>query len=234
MAIQSPKALFEDKWIINEGWVSSNEYFLVNASEGCCGENNLRCINVETRQETILWDTYTIGYAIDREQLFLAVSAAPEADFQGSYIVDWFGNRKKISDEVWGLAFRGGVNSRYVGFDGEKVVTITQDGSIKQISEKPFYNLSVSPDRTWFVLYDETKNIAGIDLYSDNDQFVKPITDQAAFPVAWLPDSSGLFYMANHLYYISIPDGEPILIEECNLNECEYWIDETAFVWSNP
>jgi dipeptidyl aminopeptidase/acylaminoacyl peptidase len=234
LAIQSPKAILEDRWNINEGWVSPNEYFLVNSSEGCCGENNLRYVNVESGQETILWETYAIGYAIDPENLIIAVSAAPEADLQGSYIIDWSGNHKKISDELWALAFRGGVNSRYIGFDGEKVVTITHDGSIKQISDKPFYNLSVSPDRRWFVLYDETKNTSGIDLYSENDQFVKTITEQVAFPVAWLPDSSGLFYMANNLYYVSLPDSEPILVEECNSNECEYWIDETAFVWSNP
>jgi len=234
LVVLRPKAILEDRWNVNEGWVSSNEYFLVNSSEGCCGPNNLRYINVETGQETVLWDTYAIGYAIDPEQLSIAVSAAPEADLQGSYIVDWSGNRKKISDKLWALAFRGGVNSRYVGFDGEKVVTITQDGSIKQISEKPFYNLSVSPDWKWFVLYDESKNISGIDLYSEDDQFVKTITEQMAFPVAWLPDSSGLFYMANNLYYASIPDSKPTLIEECNLNQCRYWIDETAFIWSYP
>jgi hypothetical protein len=214
LVIQRPKALLEDRWNINEGWVSSNEYFLVNSSEGCCGPNNLRYINVETGQETVLWSTYTIGYAIDPEQLFIAVSAAPEADLQGSYIIDWSGNRKKISDELWALAFRGGVNSRYVGFDGENVVAITQDGSIKSISEKPFYNLSVSPDKRWFVLYDESNNTSGIDLYSEDDEFVKTISEQAAFPVAWLRDSLGLFFMTDNLYYISVPDGEPILIEE--------------------
>lgn len=234
LEIQTPKAIFNDRWVINEGWVSSNEYFLVNASEGCCGENDHRYINVETGQETILWETYATGHAIDTERLSLVVSAAPEADLQGSYIVDWAGNHKKISDNMWLFAFRGGVNSRYIGFDGEKVVTITQDGSIDEISAKPFYSLSVSPNRTWFVLYDEFKHVSGLDLYSENDQFVKTITDKMAFPVAWLPDSSGLFYMANNLYYISIPDGKPKLIEECNLNECGNWVDENNFAWSYP
>ena len=117
LVIQHPKAILEDRWNINEGWVSSNEYFLVNSSEGCCGPNNLRYINVETGRETVLWSTYAIGYAIDPEQLSIAVSAAPEADLQGSYIVDWSGNRKKISDDLWAFEFRGGVNSRYIGFD---------------------------------------------------------------------------------------------------------------------
>lgn len=235
LEIQNPKAILNDRWIINEGWISSNEYFLINTSEGCCGEYNLRYVNVETGQETVLWDTFATGYAIDPERLSLAVSAAPEADLQGSYIVDWVGNRRKISDSTWLLVFRGGVDSRYIGFDGEEVVAIAQDGSIKQISEKPFYSLSVSPDRTWFVLYDEFKHISGIDLYSENDQFVKTITDQAAFPVAWLPDSTGLFYMANNLYYAGIPDGEPILIEECGANKCRYWVTgKEDFIWSYP
>jgi hypothetical protein len=232
LEIQNPKLLLDSRWNIDEGWVSLNEYFLVNASEGCCGENNLRYINVESGQETVLWKSFTTGYAIDPEKLLIAVSAAPEADLQGLYLVDWAGNHQKISDGLWLLEFRGGTKSRFIGLDGEKVVTIAQDGSIKQISEKPFYNLNVSPDKTWFVLYDE--NISGIDLYSENDQFVRTISHENAFPVAWLPDSSGLFFIANNLYYMSIPNGEPILIEECNSNECEYWIDETAFVWSNP
>ena len=234
LAIQNPKAILEDRWNVNEGWVSSNEYFLVNSSEGCCGENNLRYVNVESGQETVLWRSFTTGYAIDPEKLLVAVSAAPEADLQGLYLVDWVGTHQKISDGLWLLEFRGGTTSRFIGFDGEKVVTIAQDGSIKQISEKPFYNLSVSPVKTWFVLYDKANNTSGIDLHSEDDQFVKTISEQAAFPVAWLSDSSGLFFMAKNLYYISIPNGEPILIEECNSNECEYWIDETAFVWSNP
>jgi WD40 repeat protein len=235
LEIQTPTAILNDRWNINEGWVSSNEYFLVNASEGCCGENYLRYINVESGQETVLWETDTIGYAIDSEELFIAVSAAPEADLQGSYIIDWSGNRKKISDEVWRLAFRGGVNSRYIGFDGEEAVSIAQDGSIKQVSDKPFYSLSVSPDRTWFVLYDEFNNTSGIDLYSESDQFVKTITDAAAFPVAWQPDSTGLFYMASNLYYIGLPDGEPILIEECGGEKCRFWVaGKEDFIWAYP
>lgn len=232
--IQSPKAILDSRWNINEGWVSLNEYFLVNASEGCCGENNLRYINVESKQETVLWKSFTTGYAIDPENQSIVVSAAPESDPQGLYLVDWNGKSKKISDRMWLLAFRGGTKSRYVGFDGGKVVTISQEGAINQISEKPFYSLSISPDQTWFVLFDKNNKALGIDLYSGNDQFIKTITTENAFPVAWLPDSSGLFYIADNLYFVNIPDGETVMIEECNKDECGYWIGESAFTWSYP
>ena len=232
--IQSPKAILDSRWNINEGWVSLNEYFLVNASEGCCGENNLRYINVESKQEIVLWKSFTTGYAIDPENQSIVVSAAPESDLQGLYLVDWDGKRKKISDGMWLLVFRGGTNSRYVGFDGEKVVTISQDGTLSQISEKPFYSLSVSPDKTWYVLYDKYKKIPSIDLYSGNDLFIKTISNEKSFPAAWLPDSSGFFYIAQNLYFVSIPDGEPVMIEECEKDECEYWIGESDFIWSYP
>lgn len=232
--IQSPKAMFDSRWNIDKGWVSLNEFFLVNASEGCCGENNLRYINVESKKETVLWESFTTGYAIDPENQSIVVSAAPESDLQGLYLVDWNGKSKKISDGMWLLAFRGGTKSRYIGFDGEKVVTISQDGTLSQISEKPFYSLSVSPAKTWYVLYDEYKKIPSIDLYSGNDLFIKTISNEKAFPAAWLPDSSGFFYIAKNLYFVSIPDGEPMMIEECNKDECKYWIGESDFVWSYP
>lgn len=105
-SLQTPSALFNDRWVLMEGWFAPNLYFLANSSEGCCGPNNLRYIDIETGHEKKLWASWAMGYAIDRERGIVIVSSALESDIQGTYFVDLEGNTRKITDKSIGsLAF---------------------------------------------------------------------------------------------------------------------------------
>lgn len=218
-------------WISGRQWVSPDLYFFYDSPDGCCGPYNLRYINVTSGEATVLWQESSAGYAIDPETLKLAVSAAPEASIAGSYLVDNNGREQKITDMIfWNIGFRGGITARFLGFDGEITLGISSEGEISPISEKEFSAISVSPNKKWFLLY-QLAHLAyeastGIELFSEDDRFVRTITDTKAQSIAWRPDSQGFFFTHEiGFFYVEIPDGEPMLID----NEM---VIET--VWVNP
>ncbi len=227
--ISTPIFLDSGRWTNGYGWITPNFYFLYNTSEGCCGDTGLRYINIETGQLTVLWKHSSAGYAIDTENHLLAVSAAPEEnDVSGFYFVDWNGQSTHVSDDIfWILIFRGGIFSRFIGFDGDKVFGISEDGSIIQLSDKPYNNASVSPDHRWLILYQDPRftysTIASV-LFSEADQFVRTLTDNKFYPALWSPDSTGFYFYTTgtELYYLAVPDGEPILIDSCTAAFCHY------------
>lgn len=232
--LQIPNSLFDDRYVLREGWFTSSLYFFANSSEGCCGPNSLKFIDITTGDEVDLWEDFATGYAVDKEFQITAVSSAIESDIIGTFFINVDGSTRKISDEILGaLAFRGGKQSRFVGFNGNRVVTISVDGLITSISSKSHNRISVSPNGSWFVLFNDYQKNTGLDLFSESDSFVRTISIEDAVPIAWSPESKGLFYLKDDLYYIEIPSGEPILINKCEPKGCGYGYEEN-FIWSYP
>jgi len=76
-----------------------------------------------------------------------------------------------------------------------------------------------------------------INLYGPDDLLLRtmdmrPILSEQLDLLFWRPDSQGFYFTtANSLYYLSLPDGEPVLIDPA-LPVGEYWWDKaTAFGW---
>lgn len=84
------------------------------------------------------------------------------------------------------------------------------------------------------MLFNDYDKETGMDLFSETNEFMRTISVQDAQPVAWRPDSNGLFYITDALYYIEFPNGEPFLIDTCGPEGCKYRYNETSFIWSFP
>jgi hypothetical protein len=231
-AVQRPQAVISGLWNEGLGWVKSDLYFLLTQSEGCCGPHDFRYFSVSTMQPFNLWGPSMAGYAIDPKNGILAISNAPEMETQGSFLVDLNGKSVKFSDGIfWEIVYRGGQNSEFLGFDGSKVMGISANGMLTQISDKPFENAIISPDNRLFVLYHAYNQVIGMDLFSESDQFIKTISERDVSTVIWRPDSKGLIFIADGLFYYAIPDGNQFLIDSCAPKGCGYWYSESDFVW---
>ena len=195
------------------------------------GPSNLRILNVTTGEKTILWNEAVEGYAVDTEARLLVLSDALESVTQGSFFVDWGGaSRAFAADIFWVIAYRGGTQTQFIGFDGDKVKGIARDGTLSTISDRGYGALSLSPNRSYYVLY-QNPNIAydeitGIGLFSETNEFMRTIVEGDAEPVAWRPDSKGLFYnQSETLYYTAIPDGTPVMIDTNTVTEA-VWVGQ--------
>jgi hypothetical protein len=71
---------------------------------------------------------------------------------------------------------------------------ITLGGSIENFNERKSVNISISPKRDQFIIYNEI----GMDLYSINDEIVKTIYKNG-IPLLWQPDGKGLFLNSKDL-----------------------------------
>jgi uncharacterized protein YuzE len=58
-------------------------------------------------------------------------------------------------------------------------------------------------------------NIVGIELFDEKDQLVSQPTALLISRIIWRTDSKGLFFRSgDELYYLSIPDGKPVLLDQ--------------------
>ena len=102
--------------------------------------------------------------------------------------------------------------------ENHPLVVIDQNGSVTHLSIKVNASIPprVSPDGRWAIISSD----AGTELYSENLQLIKS-WDMNLSEIIWRPDSLGIFLSTNsELYYFSIPEGEPKLVNVCSLDLC--------------
>jgi WD40 repeat protein len=211
------------------GWGTATFYMLIGVADGA-GDHALRYLNVETGRITELWPDEYFAYAVDPENQRFIVSGiyeyqttnSWEREF-GTYLVSANGQWEKITDiEFYTLAYRGGEDTRFIGFDGEEVVAISGDGKTTKINDNavPIYyaHILVSPDRQWFVTFWESGDHSMV-LYSANDQPVRTFSEIDVTGALWFPDSSRLFVSSNgELYIVEVPDGTVTRFEMCSVS----------------
>jgi hypothetical protein len=138
------------------------------------------------------------------------------------------------------ILYRGGKQYTFLmyGDDGEGVFGITAGGKFTKISERDDANISVSPHRDYFVVF----NDKGMDLFSRDDELIDtseqfPLAPFLRDPVLWRPDKKGLYFEGNvagdtqGLYYWEFAKYEMYNINQCSIakRECGYyylsWVD---------
>ncbi len=213
-----PTLLFKKIW--TQGyWISKNLYFLYTTSDGGdCGLSHFRFYNILNREETILWRNPSNSFALDEDNQLLAIST--ECGERGTFVVDWYGKMYgKISDTPLQLEPWVGEEFSFLGIDysEKQVFGIDHYGSMTHLRDKYFTSASESPDHRWYVLYQNKlyypSGTEGMDLFSENNQYIQTITKDYVSSIYWNPDSTGLFYLTRNLYYIAIPDGKPVLLD---------------------
>lgn len=226
-SVKKSEVLESGQWLTGRG-PSSELIFLFDVGDGfCCGD--LRYVNIESGNKTLLWKGIFADYAVDFQNQVIGISADPSAygsnDFEptidgGLYLVSLDGSYKKISNDIYPwLEFWNAIPPRFVGYYGEGVFTISEEGSTKQLSQKENQLVSISPDNNWLAVYGQD----GLDLFNGENELERTeIIDNISI-VQWRPDSMGLFIFANGVYYLSMSDNnQPILLERCTIEGCRF------------
>lgn len=201
---------------LGAGWVSLSQYVVQYAANGP-GDFDLYILDVVTRKTIAVWPDAFNDYAIDAENNLAIVNASfsmneainPNAAIEpGLYMVNMnTGESQFIFPTIpsW-LGFWGNEVYRFISVNTEGTSVIAADGSVIQISEQSL-RPSISPDRRWLIL--------GSEVFNANANLVRTITKTPSSRSVWRPDSSGLFFLSGTaLYYMSVPDGEPIKVDE--------------------
>ncbi|MEW5871558.1 MAG: hypothetical protein AB1894_19950 [Chloroflexota bacterium] len=231
--VSNPAALEKGAFWAGVEWIAPNLYLVSGAPDG--GELfGLRSWNVETGQRKDIWTSTYFGFAIDPERQLIAISGEPRDDIEWDsqeyafYFATYDGRKQKISDDIfWEIVFRGGLASNFIGLDGKYIVTIALDGTLANMGIGPNKQISVSPNRQWFLLYGGEAR-----LYSATDQPVRTFGDLKISGALWWRDSSGLVVTTGReLYTITVPDGVPVLIDSCQSLEKYCGFEAENMLW---
>jgi WD40 repeat protein len=224
-------------------WISRNTVLISETSYNRI-PYNLRKINVETGYVSILWEALFIEYAMSPVDGSAAVCAYPgyvdESIVFGLYIVRPYRTPQSVFSEVecFNLMYRGSSTHTFLFYSGDfGILGVTKENHIVIFLEErgvPF----ISPDFQWMVFRKHYSNNdpSALQLFDRDDTPVRDIGAYHPENLFWRDDSRGLFFtVKNRMYYVSIPDGVPVLFEEnmvncyetdhCYLGEFEYkWI----------
>lgn len=213
-------------------WISENLYLFIDLSDAPPYQSDFKILNTDTGSIKEIWPHSTESFAVDHENKavyltfkhYFGQSSLPA---EGIYIVDTNGNFRKISD--WQLIL---VENRgpyqVLGQDYERrVYDIKYDGSIELLAWSGYPFPFISPDGK-SLLYLEYKKLA---LYTDSYQPIKSWQIDVS-GVMWRPDSLGLFAFTNEfLYYLSIPDGDPVVVDRYPQEACSVQYCRFQYIW---
>ena len=93
--------------------------------------------------------------------------------------------------------------------------TVTQVGPSEWNENQPPV---VSPNQAWILLLENQNKMT---LYSTEtyERIKEWEIPETIYRISWRPDSLGLFLLTNrYLYYLSIPDGVPLRLQDCSPN----------------
>ncbi len=224
------KKLFESIYLW--GWLSSTTYAVYDAANGP-GAHNLRFIDIETDQPVFQWADTFGAFAIDTQSSVIVIDSYSYWNSNlkpGTFLIYPSGSQIFVTGDhwSWGLTFRGGEINRFVGSDyGRGIFGISKNGNITKITDK-FGRVNISPNYQWMLTHYYEQ--PGIDLFSETDEFVRRITDDNPDGIVWRLTSDAIFYQVGYnLYYVAIPNGQPILID--NNVVPSGWDSDYGFVW---
>ena len=214
------------------GWATASVYtvYTANTTGNFVGLTN---VNILTKQKTVIWAYAFLDFAFDLKNgsmVILGYSGEGAARQTGVYLqaTNW----KFIPLSATSIFPRGSDDHRFVASSDDKgVVGIAITGTLTIIRDQAA-TISISPNWNYLVLFDATQSgkITGIELYDNKDVLVKQLTDINPNRIIWRASSSGLFFRSGtDLYYIAIPDGKPVLIDN-NVAVSETG-DFNNFVW---
>lgn len=226
--VKEPKTIFEDTWPYIGDWLSPTT-LLVAYGTDTAGPYHLMILDINTGQAKSLWSDFFGSYEVDlaNQVILVNASSGPQFEELGLYIIAFDGKQRKILDGYYELTlfFRGGKEHRFLmqggtskdktwiryPIDGD-VVAIGLDGKLTNLGKFDWDKISISPDYTWLIMYNEKE----LFLYDENDELIRTFQIPKIHLIIWRPDSQAIFYSAgNQLFTLSVPDGEPKLIDAC-------------------
>ncbi len=214
----------DSQWYMH-GWISNDLYLLqaLYPEPGQWHFRQLVVVNAENGQLTEIWPYPTSDVVIDTNNQTIVLSfyqfffedPIPNAPPAGTYFISTNGDREKISDHVFSFV-PSSVQIIGIDHDDENAYHILPDDSIKRIGAGVWgFVSSSSPNKKWFFLEQRERNgYYRFSLYDDTYRQTKSWTlNEDVRAASWRPDSLGIFlFTSDNIYYLSIPDGEPQLL----------------------
>jgi hypothetical protein len=201
-------------------WVSPDTFLVYSWT--AIGLQNIRLVNVdsgeaqrigpnypvqalafdpESQTQLTVVDTYTAQHNNRQGGLYLASpSNPPQLIAPGNwYDVRWLPHAQLFFAK---------------GEDG--VISVALDGTTQDFPGEGALPID-SPDGAWLLAWGDGNFTSpiGLRLYTTDGELARTITEDAVTLATWSPDSTGVFYVSDGmLYYVAIPNGELLLIEE--------------------
>ena len=237
--VKDPRPLQYSTWWSIKGWLSSDQ-LLISEGTDTAGDLDLKILNINNGQFKHLWEDSFGDYSIDNinQVILLNSSDFTEDEYMGIYFVGFDGEKEKILDGLYyfDLIFRGEKKHRFLAsgvsiFAENKingVVGVAFDGTITLLSQIRDRKIRISPDYAWMTIYNDEE----INLYDQHDELVRTFPLPNVYQVLWHPDSKGIFYSSGkELYYLSVPNGEPLIIDQCLSEYCRFGFSVDDSIW---
>ncbi|MBV6402702.1 MAG: Protein TolB [Anaerolineales bacterium] len=231
--IDNPKKLYGGTWLHIGNWLSPNLILVADGTD-TAGIFNLQSLDIRTGKLRTLWTDSVSDYAIDPSNKIIALNTGEFAEPEkfGVYFITYNGQQTKVLEGLyWAtLFFRGGEQHRFLmqgvsekgtnptlSLAGD-IVGLNKQGGPTPIAGKFDYDkISISPDKTWLLMYDD-KNLY---LYDVDDNLTRTFPTNGVYSVIWRPDSQAIFFSdGKAVYFLSIPNGNIRLIDECEQYGC--------------
>ena len=233
--VKNPKSFWNRTWGGIVDWLSS-EMVLMTGGTDTAGSGTLEVLNVSTGKITSYWDDLYGETAIDHQNRVFAMTTTyfnpPENP--GIYFFDFDGNKRlALNGYYYNLFFRGGIKNRFLALEYPReneyhLKAIALDGTATELKYLENYNVSVSPDYLWLLIYNDQE----MDLYDRNDNFAKSFEISGIDTLKWRPDSQGVFYSTEkELYYLDLQSSESIIVDQCEIENCSFRLNEYSSVW---
>jgi len=232
--IQDPKSIYGGAFWSSYGWINENSYLIRVGGDGGPQNHHIQFIDLNGRQK-ILWPYSAESVAIDSQNQIIILSTSPfgiegwqPEPEAGVYFVSMDAKFTFISNETYSFFENQDPFNVYFALDdNDQLVSIGLNGLITPLERHATLSSPprVSPNGNWvFITSDK-----GGELYSNSLQLIRS-WDISPTITLWSADSTGaLLYTYRKLYYLSIPDGEPLLIDSCDPKEKE--CDHFSSVW---
>ncbi len=230
---QHSDAIYGGRFWGEEGWIGVDSYLIWTGGEGA-PPADFQYINIETQQTKVIWNPESEIFAMNSELHALVITLTPEVAklYQtqlkpGTYFVSVDRTQTKISDEIYEPVQNqnGLINSFFARKDRELYSMKTDGSTIVLIKENVdfLHSPRLSPNKKWLMV----EGYDGLQLYSENLELVKSWEIRNS-EMIWRPDSVGLLlFIDTGMYYLSVLNGEPILIEDCAPDDCS----SMDYVW---
>ena len=221
-----------DRTTLNSGgWLSSTE-ILVSDRQNVIGNYDLRIDNPETGERRTIWDGAFHGFFLDQNTGISAL-CAEELDSSGAitygiYIFPPDKPRQHISvDQSCVIFYRGSSLHQLVvqSLGPYSFSFVTSDEKLTPEKINGIV-MSISPDHNWMLVQSDQTLV----LYDEKDAPVRELASSSSRNEIWRSDSAGFFYWTgSDLYYMQIPDGEPVWVDK-NV-DLEYDYSDSNYRW---
>lgn len=225
-SIQNPKKIDGGLFWSSEGWITDDSFLIWSGGEGGPPQD-FRYINVENQQVKVIWkyeaeinsffhELHGMVFALSQEEIDYAQIPLE----QGTYFVNIKGKITKLSTELYipSQSQESFTDSFLAYKDGSIFDININESDILLINENVELELSphISPDKKWVFVQGKEN----LQLFSEDFQLIKSWDFRNA-GIFWRSDTLGAFVWATKgLYYIPIPDGEPIWLSDCKDKDC--------------